>query len=555
MGCEESNYPEDPNIVLKDDSQIFKYYIIKEGVYPPKHKLKYTRRPAKHSIPHNYIVQIMYSKKNYIVECSIYYVDDKPLYQIYFGKDLEKSVKSDQSPSHAAHLYCQALAEDISNENINAKNSKLSGPLLFGLRCKSVEAVRKTLPSNEFVQLKPFDNYSASTQRKRILGLEEQLREFVEEEKENFFHPNDSIVLKQAKFEINNCTLISIMEKAYRSLAKLDKSLIRAGAIYDMRQEITHKVNEKIPISLVDIDQPTIFEPITEEADITDPTIVSNVVTSIRKGGHRRITDILNYIIPLYVQKEVLKPDSTLYLRISGDGRNVGKKAKHVMLTVVLLNNLDKLHKPESHYTLVLFPGTENYYTLQNALAPLISDLQILSEQVFYEIGGRHWNVELYFSSDWKFLAICLGMNAANSKYFCPWCHCSKENLTNTIEYSIISKDMEKIKESCATFNGHIRPSLFNMIPIKHWVCDSLHVMLRITDRLWELFLSDLQRSELNENTQELILTEMKRLGVSFHFWIDQQTQSLKYTLLMGPDKLNILKNFDFTKFVSKDFS
>ncbi|CAG8843745.1 35291_t:CDS:1, partial [Gigaspora margarita] len=51
---------------------------------------------------------------------------------------------------------------------------------------------------------------------------------------------------------------------------------------------------------------------------------------------------------------------------------------KHVMLTVALLNNLDKLHKPESHYTLVLFPGTENYYTLQNTLASLISDLQFL---------------------------------------------------------------------------------------------------------------------------------------------------------------------------------
>ncbi|CAG8732781.1 22448_t:CDS:2, partial [Dentiscutata erythropus] len=127
-------------------------------------------------------------------------------------------------------------------------------------------------------------------------------------EKENFFHPNDSIVLKQAKFEINNCTyninygkidkqLVElqiqaivksidrgqISQEAYRSLARLDESLIRAGAIYNMRQEIIHKVNEKIPISLVDIDQPTIFEPITEEADITNPTIVSIVITSIRK--------------------------------------------------------------------------------------------------------------------------------------------------------------------------------------------------------------------------------------------------------------------------------
>ncbi|CAG8839585.1 38513_t:CDS:1, partial [Gigaspora margarita] len=89
--CKESNYLENPNIVLKDDSQIFKYCIIKEGVYPLKHKLKYTQRSAKYPIPHNYIVQTIYSKKNYVVEYSIYYIDDKLLYQIYFGKDLEKS--------------------------------------------------------------------------------------------------------------------------------------------------------------------------------------------------------------------------------------------------------------------------------------------------------------------------------------------------------------------------------------------------------------------------------------------------------------------------------
>ncbi|CAG8829905.1 13315_t:CDS:2, partial [Cetraspora pellucida] len=51
---------------------------------------------------------------------------------------------------------------------------------------------------------------------------------------------------------------------AYRSLARLDESLIRAKAIYDMRQEIT-------------------YNPIIEEADITDLIIVSNIITSIRK--------------------------------------------------------------------------------------------------------------------------------------------------------------------------------------------------------------------------------------------------------------------------------
>ncbi|CAG8606084.1 11791_t:CDS:2, partial [Racocetra fulgida] len=284
---EESNYPKSPEIILKDEYQTIKYLIIKEGVYPPKHKLKYTQRPAKHPIPHNYVVRTTYSKKKYVVECSIDYIDNKPLYQIHFEKYLDKFVESDQSTSHAAQLYCEALAKDIQNKERAESKSKLSGPLLFGLHYKSVEVARKTLPLNELVRIKPFNNYSASAQHKHILGLGKRLLEFVEEGKENFFHQNDNIVLKQAKFEINgsiyniNYGKINkqkielqtqaivksidrnrISQDAYRSLAKLDESLIRAEAL-------------------------TSFEPITEESDITDPIIVSNVIASIGKGGQR----------------------------------------------------------------------------------------------------------------------------------------------------------------------------------------------------------------------------------------------------------------------------
>src|SRR2546421_10378677 len=98
------------------------------------------------------------------------------------------------------------------------------------------------------------------------------------------------------------------------------------------------------------------------------------------------------------------------------------------MITVALLNDTERLYKPEAHHTLILYPGSESYTSLQNALAPLVSDLQNLKKYGFHQIGGVIWNVELFFSSDWKFLAICLGMNAANSNYFCPWCLCSKND-------------------------------------------------------------------------------------------------------------------------------
>ncbi|PKY36547.1 hypothetical protein RhiirB3_459550, partial [Rhizophagus irregularis] len=216
------------------------------------------------------------------------------------------------------------------------------------------------------------------------------------------------------------------------------------------------------------------------------------------------------------------------------------------MIVMTLLNNLSGLQKLENYYTLVLYPGAETYESLKNVLVPLISDLCNLKKNGFNQIGGNHWPVELYFSSDWKFLAICLGIKAANAQYFCPWCDCRKDEIN--IKSKTINKSMDNIKKNYNQTNGHVKEPLFHMIPLKNWVCDELHVFLRITDRLWELMLSDLQRETRDEEIWKIkILSEMQRLKISFYFWREKTNNNLSYTLLMGPDKLKILKEFDLS--------
>ena len=90
------------------------------------------------------------------------------------------------------------------------------------------------------------------------------------------------------------------------------------------------------------------------------------------------------------------------------------------MVTFAIMNNKDYLKKPSSHYTVVLYPGVENYDILKTVLNPMLKELQHLKEYGFQDQTGITWNVEIYFSSDWKFLALCLGLNCANSTYFCP---------------------------------------------------------------------------------------------------------------------------------------
>ena len=109
--------------------------------------------------------------------------------------------------------------------------------------------------------------------------------------------------------------------------------------------------------------------------------------------------------------------DPTIHLRISENGRNVGRKVKHVMVIIAILNDEQNIHIPDRHYMTLLFPGTENYEILEVIMAPFIQELDDLKTNGL-RINETQWNLELYFSSDWKFLAICLRFNILNSNYY-----------------------------------------------------------------------------------------------------------------------------------------
>lgn len=106
---EVANYPEESIIKWKEDKRSFSYNIIKEGTYPQKSILHKTLSPASYPIPHDYIVQTTWGRgqNKCTVQCSINYIDDKPVYYVAFGNNFCKQVISYKSPSNAAFLYHQ----------------------------------------------------------------------------------------------------------------------------------------------------------------------------------------------------------------------------------------------------------------------------------------------------------------------------------------------------------------------------------------------------------------------------------------------------------------
>ena len=256
---------------------------------------------------------------------------------------------------------------------------------------------------------------------------------------------------------------------------------------------------------------------------------------------------IFFFILPDLIDRHVLNPDNPIInLRISGDGRNVGRKVKHVIITCTILDDFTNLYKADYHYTILLYPGNESYELLQKVIAPMASELNDLVLNGLEDLDGRLWTIKPYFSSDWKFMAIILGFNAPNSKYSCSWCLCTKENIGNKHRVCVIEKNMNQLI-SVNPPPGHVKTPLLQMIPLDHYVPDELHVMLRIWDRLWMLVLQELKvQNQFNDLTRAKIIAEMHRISISFHFWQDQGTQNWSYTSLMGGDKEIVLKSFNF---------
>ncbi|UZO19405.1 uncharacterized protein OCT59_010701 [Rhizophagus irregularis] len=116
-----------------------------------------------------------------------------------------------------------------------------------------------------------------------------------------------------------------------------------------------------------------------------------------------------------------------------------------------------------------------------------------------------------------------------------------------------INKEIDKLVEQNNYYKGHIRKPLFDMIPLNHWVPDELHIMLRITDRLWSLVIAELTEYGLfNDTARKIIVEEMKRIKVKFQFWQIQESKTWSYTSLMGNDKIKVLQFFDLSKILSR---
>ncbi|CAG8833442.1 2955_t:CDS:2, partial [Gigaspora margarita] len=462
---EMKNYPKSSVIEAKTSCNKFIYHIIQEGIYPNKNILSYTLKLNQYRIPHDYVVETTFGKgkAQKTVICSINYQNNIPEFKIEF--------------IYNNHTELKQISEIRDKHQITRS-------------CK------------------PFSNLSNSMQLKHSTKFGKELLDLFEQQASQTFNNQDNITFEGLTFIVNSQKFyINYNEINNKSIDLQQQAIIRAmdkWAVSNMRQQINQQMIELIPIHLINLnllhDINSIDNNETDINLINDSKIIDEVTKSIEKGVYQSIKDIHDYIIPSLLEKKIININNPiLHIRISGDGRNVGNKVNHIMVTFVLLNDYTNIYHPDHHYTLMLYPGIKKYNNLKIALAPLIKDLNNIING-YWNKQGQRWQIQLYFSADWKFLAICMGHKAANSDHFCLWCTIhKKQNSDQTYDWNI-SKNINDIYNNYLTIPGHDQLPLFYIILVSHWIVNELH---------------------------------------------DSESKTWKSTSLNSEDKLKVLKNFN----------
>jgi hypothetical protein len=153
---------------------------------------------------------------------------------------------------------------------------------------------------------------------------------------------------------VRACDEALLGRDGYQRLAAVEARLIREYQVAQRRIEITKLINEQIPIGTINLDKELNQQPILDDGEEHqgNPDGIMVDEQEIGNGVYRSIRNLLQIFIPIWNRSNppTLQPGNTVYLKLGGDGRNVGRKQNHVMITICLLNEKDEVLKPDHQY-------------------------------------------------------------------------------------------------------------------------------------------------------------------------------------------------------------
>ncbi|RIB29835.1 hypothetical protein C2G38_2154332 [Gigaspora rosea] len=351
-GTINQNYPHDNTVFWKSKNGNYNYTVINLGTLPSQPILKYIQLPRSYPIPDNYEIETSWGRsiKNY-VQASINYVEKTPHFKIEWTYNEQTYI-----------VVSPILASDASIKY------SFSGIVIFELQL--YEELSRAISKRKPLQyVNPLSDLSNVSHRNKIKRVAVNLFNNFEAKKNKIWNSADNPKLKNIVLE-----------------ADTSYDLPKEWLVSEEKHNIDKIMQMHIPLLVFDMKSQIQNSDSDSEED----------VTTLEKGGYCSISKILQFVIPKLVASQVLSYETPIYLRVSGDGRNMEKKKNHVMVTLAILNDKNNIMKPEKHYYFFIF-WQRKLDSLQIALEPIRNELQDLYKNGFIDNQGRQWNIDIFF--------------------------------------------------------------------------------------------------------------------------------------------------------------
>ena len=255
--------------------------------------------------------------------------------------------------------------------------------------------------------------------------------------------PSDNLVEKtlyiKERFNVSNTV--------YHELAMVNNALPRSYALTKMVKEL---------------DSQSIIRP-------TPGTTVTGVQQSLTERLRKRIQCLAK-------SEPSFAPNQHIRVKITSDGTCISHSMHAVVIAFTIIAYEAHPNSPGGNHTIALLNTGEDYNHLSVGLEDICDEIRPL---LLMKLNS----VEFFFGADWKFLALCTGIEAANARYSCIWCKCPSEDrydirktwsFKNIEEGARTIEEIQRLSKRGSEKFGCARQPLFPMIPIDHMIPDVL---------------------------------------------------------------------------------
>jgi hypothetical protein len=264
-------------------------------------------------------------------------------------------------------------------------------------------------------------------------------------------------------------------------------------------------------------------------------------------------------------QKLDLEPGETIKVKLTGDGTYIAKHIHVVNVAFTILNEGPLAKSPVGNHSIAVLQVPEDYGSLSSSLSDIIEEARELKSINVNEVEHE---IEYFLGGDMKFLAIMCGIESATARFSCIWCKCPSEDRWDmTKEWSAFdtkkgARTIDEIERFMALPKNRRKgcqgKPIFSFIPIDHVIIDTLHLYLRVSDLLINLFIQDLRRHDgIQKSTQGVDSSNITvyekflndKCKIHFKWYTSKETKQLQWRDLSGPEKDRLFQHMNIPKY------